>query len=122
MMLWCRREVEEKRERAAEAAAKKRQNKIDKLKKEKAKWDSAAIAPEELFKAGANQGKYSEWDDNHLPLKTADGTEVSKKQQKNNEKELSKHVATHKLLQEQGGADFLQKLCSEIAALELEGR
>eukprot|EP00959_Pyramimonas_sp_CCMP1952_P463039 9484232-Pyramimonas_sp.AAC.1 len=49
-----RREVQEKREKAAEAAAKKAANKLDKLRKESAKWAAATVPPEELFKASGN--------------------------------------------------------------------
>jgi len=115
-----RREVQEKKEKAAEAAAKKAANKLEKLRKESAKWAAAAVPPEELFKAHANAGKYSEFDENNLPTKLADGTEVSKKQQKNNEKEMGKHVQLRKQLEELGGDDYMSKLCDEIAALELE--
>jgi hypothetical protein len=82
---------------------------------------AAAVAPAEYFRAGGNAGKYIEWDASHLPLKAVDGTEVSKKAVKNNEKELAKHVAAHTQLQEKGGAAFVQSLADELAAMQLEG-
>jgi hypothetical protein len=114
------RQVEEKKQKVAEAAAKKRANKIDQAAKELAKWQAAARLPADYFRTGANEGKYSEFDANHLPLKAADGTEVSKKALKNNEKELAKHVAAHAQLQEKGGDSFLQTLVDELAAMQLE--
>ena len=116
------RQVEEKKQKVAEAAAKKRANKIDQAAKELAKWQAAARLPAEYFRTGANEGKYSEFDDSHLPLKTADGTEVSKKVLKNNEKELAKHAAAHAQLQEKGGDSFLQTLVDEVAAMQLEAQ
>jgi cysteinyl-tRNA synthetase len=116
-----RREVQEKREKAAEAVAKKRANKLEKLRKEQAKWVAAFVAPAELFKTGASAGKYAEWDEaTTLPTISADGTEVSKKQMKNNEKELAKHALAHKEVMEKGGEVFLLSLSEEIAALEVE--
>lgn len=114
------RQVEEKKQKVAEAAAKKRANKIDQAAKELVKWQTAARLPAEYFRTGTNEGKYSEFDANHLPLKAADGTEVSKKALKNNEKELAKHVAAHAQLQEKGGDSFLQTLVDELAAMQLE--
>jgi len=49
--------------------------------------------------------------------KSVDGTEVSKKQMQNNEKELAKHVVAHKEVLEKGGEVILQSLSEEIAAL-----
>jgi hypothetical protein len=129
-----RKELAEKKEKSAEAAEKKRQNKLAQLKKDLAKWDGFGIPDEQsgcpmlcssghaahrccrrqrlrtaawltgtalhlfrlgastrscgcvskpplgrLFREGANAGKFSEWDAEHLPTKLLSGEEVSKK-------------------------------------------
>ena len=114
-----RREIEQKREQQREAALKKKAAKIDKVKKDIAKWEAAALTPTDLFRSGSHASKYSEYDDSGLPTKTADGEPLSKSQSKAVAKEMQKHVKAHNELNEKlGGEAYLAGLRTELAALE----
>ena len=83
-----KKEVEEKRQKAAEAAAKKKQGTIDKLVLEIAKAEQARVPISEMFKVGANEGKWGSYDDAGIPLTTKEGEPLSKSQQKAIAKEM----------------------------------
>lgn len=55
------------------------------MKKQKEKEEKEAqkrIPPQELFKRGEHEGKYSKFDEKGIPTHTADGTEITASQRK----------------------------------------
>jgi cysteinyl-tRNA synthetase len=118
-----KKEVEEKRQKAAEAAAKKKQGTIDKLTLDIAKAEQARIPIAEMFKVGANEGKWGSYDDAGRPLTTKEGEPLSKSQQKAIAKEeKTQEKASEKLLKSAGelGVDAyiasLQQQLDELKA------
>jgi cysteinyl-tRNA synthetase len=96
-----RKEVEEKRQKAAEAAAQKEKAKLERLETDLQKAQQAKIPPAELFKTGAHAEKWGSYDDTGKPATTKEGEPISKsqqksfvKEQKNQEKMYEKLVKT----------------------------
>ena len=75
------KEVEEKRQKQAEAAAKKLQTKIARLEQELEKAKSSAVPPAEMFRQGAHADKWGSYADDGKPLTTKEGEALSKSQQ-----------------------------------------
>ncbi|KAH6655152.1 tRNA synthetases class I (C) catalytic domain-containing protein [Truncatella angustata] len=74
-----------RQEKEAQAAAKAKQKEDARLAREKAdaeKWEKAKVKPEDMYKTGEAAEKYSEWDDEGMPTKLKDGSEVPKSQLK----------------------------------------
>jgi cysteinyl-tRNA synthetase len=119
-----KKEVEEKRQKAAEAAAKKIRSKYEKVEGELKKAEQWRILPAEWFKVGANAEKWGSFDADGKPLTTKDGEELSKSQQKSIAKELkNQEKAYEKLLKtagDQGIDAYMAELEKELALLKLE--
>eukprot|EP00534_Pseudo-nitzschia_fraudulenta_P006377 CAMPEP_0201180444 /NCGR_PEP_ID=MMETSP0851-20130426/116201_1 /ASSEMBLY_ACC=CAM_ASM_000631 /TAXON_ID=183588 /ORGANISM="Pseudo-nitzschia fraudulenta, Strain WWA7" /LENGTH=778 /DNA_ID=CAMNT_0047464655 /DNA_START=16 /DNA_END=2352 /DNA_ORIENTATION=+ len=119
-----RKEVEEKRQKALEAAAKKLTSKFERLTTELQKAQQASITPSELFKVGPNAEKWGTYDEDGKPLTTKEGEELSKSQQKAIKKELNNQDKAHqKLLKaagEKGVEEYMSKLEQQLAELKLE--
>lgn len=119
-----KKEVEEKRQRAAEAAAKKQQAKLERLETELEKAQQSRITPSEMFKVGAHAEKWGTYDENGKPLTTKSGEEISKSQQKSIAKEVKNQEKSHeKLLKTAGnqGIDvYITQLEQDLAALKLD--
>jgi len=117
-----RKEVEEKRQKAAEAAAKKIKAKLDKLNTDLTKAQTSKIPPAEFFKTGANAEKWGSYDDKGMPATTKQGEPLSKSQQKSAAKELKNHQKAHdKLVSaagEQGIEAYLASLQQQIDELQ----
>eukprot|EP00958_Prasinococcus_capsulatus_P024850 scaffold3971_cov417-Prasinococcus_capsulatus_cf.AAC.6 len=114
-----RREIEEKRRKAAEAALKRDQEKLGKKQKELVKWTGALVPPAELFKSGANRTKYSEWDEDGLPTKTAQGEDMTKNALKACRKEQAQQARVHDELLAKGDFEaFIADLRAEVDALQ----
>lgn len=115
-----RKEIEEKRQKAAEAAAKKKLAKIERLETELAKWKDAVTPPSEMFKSDSKWGSF---DETGKPLTNQEGEPLPKSQQKNIAKDYKNQEKAHeKLLKaagEQGIAAFLVSLEKEISELKL---
>ena len=111
-----RKELEVKRQQQEEAARKKRANKLERLKKDVAKWQAASVEPSEFFKQGAYAGKYSQFDENGFPQKDAQGEDLPKSQTKACNKELNKHTKVHEQLKAKGDG-FLDGLVREMEEL-----
>ena len=118
-----RREVEEKRAKAAEAAAKKKKTKIDNLTNDIEKANQSKISLGEYFKVGAHEGKWGSYDEEGKPLTTKEGEPVNKSQQKSIAKEVKNHQkAQEKLLKSAGdqGVDaYIASLEKDLEALKL---
>ena len=118
-----RKEVEEKREKAREAAAKKAAAKIERLTTELGKAKQARIPMTEWFKVGANAEKWGSYDEAGKPLTTKDGKELSKSQQKSIKKENNnQEKATAKVLKAagEGGIEkYIEHLEQQLAELKL---
>lgn len=119
-----RKEVEEKRQRAAEAAAKKLAAKVDRLTNDLGKAKQASIPMSEWFKVGANAEKWGSYDEEGKPLTAKDGTDLSKSQQKAIKKETSnQEKARQKLLKaagDQGIDKYIEEIEEELAKLKLQ--
>ena len=111
------KEVEEKRQKQAEAAATKLESKITRLEQELEKARVSAVPPAALFQQGAQAEKWGSYDDETgRPLTTKDGEPLSKSQLKSTVKEQKSHEKAHeKLVKAAGGADSVE---SYIATLE----
>ncbi len=118
-----RKEVEEKREKAREAAAKKAAAKIERLTTELGKAKQASIPTTEWFKVGANAEKWGSYDEAGKPLTTKDGKELSKSQQKSIKKESNnQEKATAKVLKaagDDGIEKYIEQLEQQLAELKL---
>jgi cysteinyl-tRNA synthetase len=118
-----RKEVEEKRQRAAEAAAKKKQGQITRLETDVQKANSAKVVVTEMFKVGANAEKWGSYDDDGKPLTTKAGEALSKSQQKSIAKEVKNQEKAHeKLLKsagEQGIDAYIASLDKQLEELKL---
>lgn len=117
------REIAEKKAVAAEAAAKKKANKIALLEKELAKAEAAAVPPVHIFRTAAAEEKYGAWDDKGVPKALKSGEELNKSQQKAVAKEWTKQDKAHSgLVKKAGDAGveaYLEKMRADIAALKL---
>lgn len=115
-----RKEIEEKRQKAAEAASKKKLAKIEHLETKLSKWKDAATPPSEMFKSDPKWGSF---DETGKPLTNKEGEPLPKSQQKNIAKEYKNQEKAHeKLLKaagEQGIAAFLESLEKELSELKL---
>lgn len=112
-----KKEIEEKREKAAEAAAKKKQGKIDKLSADIAKAQQSLVPVAEMFKVGAHEGKWGSYDEEGKPLTTKEGEPLSKSQQKSIAKEVKNQTAAIEKLAKSAGE---QGVDAYIASLEKE--
>lgn len=119
-----RKEVEEKRQKAAEAAAKKLKSKYERLEADLNKAQQSRISPSDWFKTGANAEKWGSFDADGKPLTTKAGEELNKSQQKSIAKELKNQEKAHEKLVktagEQGIDAYIDQLEKELAALKLE--
>lgn len=118
-----RKEVEEKRQRAAEAAAKKQQAKAEKLEKDVQSAAKARLAPAEMFKTGANAEKWGSFDDDGKPLTTKAGDPLSKSQQKSIAKEIKNQEKAHaklvKAAGDQGIDEYISSMQKQLEDLKL---
>merc|ERR1712176_1321222 len=110
-----RKEIEEKRERAREAAAKKIAAKRDRLTTELEKVQQASIPMTEWFKVGANAEKWGTYDEDGKPLTTKDGKELSKSQQKAIKKETNNQVKAFQKLVKAAGNQGIDNYIKQIA-------
>jgi len=118
-----KKEVEEKRQKVAEAAANKKQAAIDRLVAEVAKAEQARFPVSEMFKVGVNERKWGSYDDNGTPLTTKEGEPLSKSQQKAIAKEAkNQEKAYEKLLKAAGevGVDaYIESLQKQLEELRV---
>lgn len=118
-----RKEVEEKRQKALEAAAKKHTNKIERLTTDLGKARQASVPISNWFKTGANSEKWGSYDENGKPLTTKDGKELSKSQQKAIKKEINnQEKAYQKLLKaagEKGVESYVEQIEQQLEELRL---
>lgn len=91
---------EEKAAQAAEKARKKEEARLAKEKADQEAREKAKIPPEELFKGDE---RYSAWDEQGLPTKLKDGSEVTKNQVKQLKKLWDKQKKAHEDLKAKGG-------------------
>lgn len=91
---------EEKAAREAEKLAKKAEQKLTREKAEQELKEKAKVRPEDMFKADE---RYSEWDEQGLPTKTKDGSDVTKNQLKTLKKAWEKQKKAHEDLKAKGG-------------------
>lgn len=119
-----RKEIIEKRRKAAEAAAKKIQAKFDRLTGDLKKAQQFSIAPEKWFQSGSNAEKYGSFDDSGKPLTTKDGEALSKSQLKSINKELNKQKKDYEKLMKAAGEQEIEKYISnleaEVASLKIK--
>lgn len=100
----------------------KRENRRLLREKELKKWEAARVPVEEYFSAGQHAGKYGGFDDGHLPTAGADGEALSKAARKACEKEMGRHLAARKQLEEKSGGDadaFIEEIRREVRELSL---
>jgi len=118
-----RKEVEEKRQKALEAATKKLQAKFERLTSDLRKAQQSSVPPTEWFKTGANAKKWDTFDENGKPLTTKDGKDLSKSQQKSINKESNnQQKAYDKILKSAGelGIDkYIAQIEQQLAALKV---
>lgn len=118
-----RKEVEEKRQNAAEAAVKKQNAKIDRLEKDLQTATKACLTPADMFKTGANSEKWGSYDDAGKPLTTKAGESLSKSQQKSIVKEIKNQEKAHgklvKAAGEQGVDAYISSLQQQLEDLKL---
>lgn len=91
---------EEKIAREAEKAKKKEEARLAKEKADQEAREKAKVPPEDLFK---NDERYSAWDEQGIPSKLKDGSEVPKSQLKNLKKAWEKQKKIHEDLKAKGG-------------------
>jgi cysteinyl-tRNA synthetase len=91
---------EEKAAQAAEKARKKEEARLAKLKADEEAREKAKVAPEDMFKGDE---RYSAWDDQGLPTKLKDGSDVPKSQQKTLKKQWDRQKRAHDDLKAKGG-------------------
>ncbi|KAJ6438255.1 cysteinyl-tRNA synthetase [Purpureocillium lavendulum] len=91
---------EEKAAREAEKAKKKEEARLAREKVEQEAKEKAKIPPEELFK---KDERYSAWDEQGLPTKMKDGSDVPKSQMKSLKKMWDKQKKVHEELKAKGG-------------------
>lgn len=119
-----KKEVEEKRQKALEAAAKKLTAKFERLSTDLQKAKQARIPVVEWFKTGANLEKWGSHDESGKPLTTKDGKELSKSQQKTIKKESNNQDKAHQKLLKAAGdlgiEKYIEQLTDQVAQLKLE--
>ncbi len=98
-----KKEIAEKREKAAEVAQKKKQGKIDKLAAEIVKAQQSRVTIAELFKVGVHEGKWGSYDDEGKPLTSKEGEPLSKSQQKTIAKDLKNQEKAYEKLVKTAG-------------------
>ncbi|GJN75592.1 cysteinyl-tRNA synthetase [Purpureocillium lilacinum] len=91
---------EEKAAREAEKAKKKEEARLAREKAEQEAKEKAKIPPEEMFK---KDERYSAWDEQGLPTKMKDGSDVPKSQMKSLKKMWDKQKKVHEDLKAKGG-------------------
>lgn len=91
---------EEKVAQAAEKARKKEEVRLAKEKADREAREKAKVPPEEMFK---NDERYGAWDDQGLPTKMKDGSDVTKNQQKSLKKLWDRQKKAHEDLKAKGG-------------------
>ncbi|PNY28914.1 cysteine-tRNA ligase [Tolypocladium capitatum] len=91
---------EEKAAREAEKARKKEEARIAREKAEQEAKEKAKVPPEEMYKS---DGRYSAWDEQGLPTKMKDGSDVPKSQMKSLKKLWEKQKKAHEDLKAKGG-------------------
>jgi len=111
------KEVAEKREKQAEEAAKKRENKIAQIEKDLLKAQTAAVPPTHFFREQQSD-KWGSFDDvTGLPLTTTAGEPLSKSQQKTNAKILKEQEKQYeKVIKAAGGS--ADKIDEYVATLQ----
>jgi len=118
-----RKEVEEKRQNAAEAAAKKKQGKIERFKKDIQTAEKARVPTSELFKVGDNAEKWGSFDDAGKPLTTKGGEQLTKGQHKSIAKEIKNQEKAHAKLMKAAGDEgidtYIESLQKQLQDLEL---
>ncbi|KAH7165793.1 tRNA synthetases class I (C) catalytic domain-containing protein [Dactylonectria macrodidyma] len=90
---------EEKAALAAEKARKKEEARLAREKADQEAREKAKVPPEELFK---NDERYSAWDDQGLPTKLKDGSDVPKSQLKTLKKQWDRQKKAHEDLKAKG--------------------
>jgi cysteinyl-tRNA synthetase len=119
-----RKEVQEKREKAAEAAAQKLRSKCERLDADLKKAQQSRIPPSEWFKSGENAAKWGTFDADGKPLTTHTGEELNKSQLKSISKELKNQEKAYEKLSktagDQGIDAYLAQIEQELSALKLE--
>ncbi|TLS30253.1 hypothetical protein PpBr36_03238 [Pyricularia pennisetigena] len=83
-------------EKAAQQAAKERakeEARLEKERKEQERWAKAAVKPQDMYRAETD--KYSEFDDEGIPTKMKDGSEVTKSAAKKLKKDWEKQKKLH---------------------------
>ncbi|KAF7551474.1 hypothetical protein G7Z17_g4974 [Cylindrodendrum hubeiense] len=90
---------EEKAALAAEKARKKEEARLAREKADQEAREKAKVPPEELFKADE---RYSAWDEQGLPTKTKDGSDVPKSQLKTLKKQWDRQKKAHEDLKAKG--------------------
>jgi cysteinyl-tRNA synthetase len=110
-----RKEIAEKKEKAAEAAAKKKQAKIDRFEADVQKAQLSRVTVAEMFKVGAHAEKWGSYGDDGKPLTTKEGEPLSKSQQKSITKEIKNQEKSHEKLVKTAGD---QGIDAYIASLE----
>jgi cysteinyl-tRNA synthetase len=91
---------EEKAAQVAEKARKKEEARLAKEKADREAREKAKVPAEELFKSDE---RYSAWDEQGLPTKMKDGSDVTKNQQKSLKKLWDKQKKAHDDLKKKGG-------------------
>lgn len=90
---------EEKLAREAEKAKKKEEARLAREKADQEAREKAKVPPQELFK---NDERYSAWDDQGLPTKMKDGSDVPKSQLKTLKKQWERQKKAHEDLKAKG--------------------
>ncbi|KAJ6788399.1 hypothetical protein PWT90_07794 [Aphanocladium album] len=91
---------EEKAAAAADKAKKKEEARLAREKADQEAREKAKTPPEEMFKTDE---RYSAWDEQGLPTKMKDGSDVPKSQQKQNKKNWDRQKKAHDDLKAKGG-------------------
>ncbi|KJZ74482.1 hypothetical protein HIM_06078 [Hirsutella minnesotensis 3608] len=91
---------EEKAAREAEKAQKKEEARLAREKAEQEAREKAKVPPEEMFKSDE---RYSAWDEQGLPTRMKDGSDVPKSQMKSLKKLWEKQKKAHEDLKAKGG-------------------
>lgn len=89
-------EIQRKRDEEKKKADEKERLKLARLAKQMADLEKGRLAPELLFKEGEEyRGKYSEYDESGLPIKDADGKELTKSARKGLQKAQTRQMKLH---------------------------
>ncbi len=89
------RQREEKAALVAEKAAKRAENARLAEEKRLAQLEKGRVDPKEMFKSPHDRSGWTEWDENGIPVKDAQGVEVSKGQSKKFLKEFKAQEKAH---------------------------